>query len=215
MPSDQRTQREVARLKTPVNARDHIQGPATAQVTLVEYGDYECPYCRAAVPIVQELQRVLGDELRYAFRHLPLTKVHPHAQHAAEAAEAAGAQGMFFEMHASLFEHQDALADDDLVRYASELGLDAGRVHRELDGHAHAGRVRDDLRDGLASGVRGTPTFYLDEFRYDGLVGVRQILAAIRGSHPDLAAASEEAGAGQRPIPRVVKQRSPLPPSRR
>ena len=103
----------------PVGERDHVQGPATAPVTLVEYGDYQCPYCRAAMPIVEELQQILGDQLRYVFRHFPLTALHPHAQHAAEAAEAAAAQGRFSEMHTALFEHQEALEDDHLVQYAA------------------------------------------------------------------------------------------------
>ena len=202
----------VARLGSPVHERDHVQGPATASVTLVEYGDYECPYCRAAAPIVVELQRLLGDQLRYVFRHFPLTGLHPHAQHAAEAAEAAAAQGKFAEMHAALFEHQEALDDDDLVKYAVDLNLDAARLRRELDAHTHAGRIREDFVSGLGSGVRGTPTFYLDDARYDGLVGVRQLLAAIQLAHPDLVSEDLEGLVGQRTIPRVVGQRSPFKP---
>jgi protein-disulfide isomerase len=198
-----------------VQDRDHVQGLATAAVTLVEYGDYECPYCRAATPIVEELQRLLGDQLRFVFRHFPLTGLHPHAQHAAEAAEAAAAQEKFAEMHAALFEHQEALEDDDLVKYAADLDLDAARLGRELGAHSYAGRVREDFESGLRSGVRGTPTFYLDGARYDGLVGVRQFLAAIKEAHPDLVTADLEGLVGQRTIPRVVGQRSPFrPPAR-
>jgi protein-disulfide isomerase len=200
----------VARLRLAVGERDHVQGPAGARVTLVEYGDYECPYCRAAVPIVQELQGLLGDQLRYVFRHFPLTDLHPHAQHAAEAAEAAAAQGRFFEMHAALFEHQEALEDDQLVQYAVDLDLDAARIRTELAAHSHAGRVREDLESGLGSDARGTPTFYLDDVRYDGIVGVRQFLEAIQDAHPDVVSASPERRVGQRTIPRVVRQRSPL-----
>jgi protein-disulfide isomerase len=199
----------VARLGLPVGERDHVQGPATAPVTLVEYGDYECPYCRAAVLIVQELQRLLGDQLRYVFRHFPLTGSHPHAQHAAEAAEAAAAQGKFFEMHAALFEHQEALEDDHLVQYGADLDLDAARLGRELRERSYAGRVREDLESGVGSGVRGTPTFYLDDVRYDGLIGVRQLLAAIQKAHPEVVSEGVE-GIGQRTIPRVVRQRSPF-----
>jgi len=148
----------VARLRLPVGERDHVQGPAGAPVTLVEYGDYECPYCRAAVPIIQELQGVLGDQLRYVFRHFPLADLHPHAQHAAETAEAAAAQGQFFEMHAALFEHQEALEDEQLVQYAVDLDLDAVRIRNELAAHAHAGRVREDFESGQSSDARGTPT---------------------------------------------------------
>jgi protein-disulfide isomerase len=203
----------VGRLGLPVGERDHVQGPATAPVTLVEYGDYECPYCRAAVAIVQDLQQLLGDQLRFVFRHFPLTGLHPHAQHAAEAAEAAAAQGRFSEMHAALFEHQEALEDDNLVQYAADLDLDTARIRRELGAHSYAGKVREDLRSGLSSGVRGTPTFYLDDVRYDGLVGVRQFLAAIREAHPDVVNEGMEGRVGQRAIPRVVGQRSPFRPS--
>jgi protein-disulfide isomerase len=205
----------LARLTLAVGERDHVQGPANAQVTLVEYGDYECPYCRAAVPIVQELQQLLGEQLRYVFRHFPLTGSHPHAQQAAEAAEAAAVQGRFFEMHAALFENQEALGEDHLVRYAADLGLDSARIRRELAAHAYAGRVREDFESGLAGGVRGTPTFYLDDVRYDGIVGMRQFLAAIQQAHPEVVADERDGRVGQRTIPRVVGQRSPLRPSDR
>ena len=203
----------VARLASPVGERDHVQGPANASVTLVEYGDYECPYCRAAVAIVKELQLVLPDDLRYVFRHFPLENIHPHARRAAEAAEAAASQGKFFEMHAALFEHQAALEEKDLLRYAAELGLDTARFNGELRADVHVDRVREDFLDGVRSGVRGTPTFYLDDVRYDGVVGVRQLIAAIRDAHPDLV--DEGLDALQRPaIPRVVYDRSPFrPPS--
>lgn len=200
----------VARLSSPVGERDHVQGPATAPVTLVEYGDYECPYCRAAVPIVQELQALLGDQLRYVFRHFPQTAMHPHAQMAAEAAEAAGAEGMFADMHVALFEHQEALEDDDLVRYAADLDLDTARIRRELRAHSYAGRVREDLKSGLSSGARGTPTFFLDDVRYDGIVGVRQFLSAIREAHPEIVVNEPKRKVGHRTIPRVVGQRSSL-----
>ena len=200
----------VPRLVLPVGERDHIQGPTTAPVTLVEYGDYECPYCRAALPIVQELQRLLGDQLRFVFRHFPLIGLHPHAQHAAEASEAAAAQGKFLEMHAALFEHQEALEDDNLVQYGADLDLDRARIRRELDEHSNASRVREDFESGLRSGVRGTPTFYLDDIRYDGIVGVRQFLAAIQEAHPDIVNKMLEGRVGQRTIPRVVRQRSPF-----
>ena len=198
------------RLAPAVGERDHVQGPATAPVTLVEYGDYECPYCRAAVPIVEELQQLLGDQLRYVFRHFPLTASHTHAQQAAEAAEAAGVQGRFFEMHAVLFENQEALERDHLLTYAKELGLDVARIRRELGAHSYAGKVREDFESGLSSGARGTPTFYLDEVRYDGIIGVRQFLAAIQDAHPEIVIDEPKERVGQRTIPRVVGQRSPL-----
>lgn len=185
-------------------------GPSTAAVTLVEYGDYECPYCRAAEPIVEDLRRLLGDDLRFVFRHFPLTRVHPRAQQAAEAAEAAGAQGRYFEMHVALFAHADALADDDLARYAAELELDVERFRREIAAHAHAGHIREDFLSGRQSGVNGTPTFFLDGERYDGLVGIRQLLAAIRERHPDVIDETVERQVDQRAIPRVVRERSPF-----
>ena len=204
----------VARLALPVGERDHVQGPAMASVTLVEYGDYECPYCRAAVAIVMELQRVLPDDLRFIFRHFPLENIHRHARRAAEAAEAAGSQGKFFEMHAALFEHQAALEDEDLLRYAAELGLDTARFSAELRADTHVARVREDFLEGVRSGVRGTPTFYLDDVRYDGVVGVRQLLAMIRESHPDLVDEGLAAALQRPAIPRVVYDRSPFrPPS--
>ena len=203
------------RLSVPVTERDHVHGPAGAPVTLVEYGDYECPYCRAAVPIVEELQQVLGDQLRFVFRHFPVLALHPHAQRAAEAAEAAGAQGRYFEMHTTLFEHQDALDDDQLVRYAADLGLDTALFRRDLETHAHAARVREDIESGVESGVRGTPTFYIGQVRHDGLLGVRQLLAAIQEAHPDVVTDAWEGRLGQRTIPRVVRQRSPFKPSTR
>ena len=203
----------ATQLAMPVGERDHIQGPAIASVTLVEYGDYECPYCRAAEPIVQELRQLLRDELRVVFRHFPLASLHPHAQHAAETAEAATAQERFVEMHAALFEHQTALEDEDLLRYAAELDLDTARFRAELDRSTHAERVREHFRGGVRSGVRGTPTFYLDDVRYDGVIGIRQLVATIKESHPDLVDDRLDAALGQSTIPRVVYERSPFRPS--
>ncbi len=158
----------TAKLTLPVGERDHVLGPEDAPVTLVEYGDYECPYCRQVVPIVRDLQERFGDRLRYVFRHFPLSTAHPYAQLAAEAAEAAGAQGRFWEMHHMLFEHQGTLERSNLFRFAEEIGLDTERFERELDGHVHAGRVREDFLSGVRSGANGTPTFFLNGARYDG-----------------------------------------------
>jgi protein-disulfide isomerase len=130
-----------ARLAVPVGERDHLRGPAEAPITLVEYGDYECPYCGTAHPVVRELQRQLGGRLRVIFRNFPCPDEHPHAQQAAEAAEAAAAQGKFWEMHDALFEHFSALADADLVQYAAELGLELPRFERDLAEHVYAPRV--------------------------------------------------------------------------
>ncbi len=158
----------LAKLAVPVGAADHVQGPKSAAVTLVEYGDYECVHCRAVHPIIRELQERLGDRVQYVFRHFPISSSHIHAQHAAEAAEAAGAQGKFWEMHNLLFEHGEALEDHHLVRYASELELDIERFEHEFSEHVYAKDVKEDFLSGVRSGVNGTPTFFINGVRYDG-----------------------------------------------
>jgi protein-disulfide isomerase len=171
------------RLDPPVGERDHVDGPATAAITLVEYGDYQCPYCGMAYPIVKTLQRELGDELRFVFRNFPLRDAHPHAEHAAEIAEAAAAQGKFWEMHDALYEHQDRLGDRDLLRLGESLGLDVESLARELDEGTYAKRVREDFRSGVVSGVNGTPTFFVNGERYDGVWDdAEQFLRALRES---------------------------------
>jgi len=155
-------------LALPVAKRDHIQGPIDAPVTLVEYGDYECPYCGQTYPIIKSIQKRLGNRLCFAFRNFPLVNSHPHAQHAAEAAEAAGAQGKFWEMHDMLFENQEALDDEDIVRYATTLGLDANRVISEVLTGIHSARVREDFRSGARGGVNGTPTLFINGVRHEG-----------------------------------------------
>ena len=155
-------------LAPPVGERDHVQGPAEAPVTLVEYGDFECPYCGAAHLILKKVQQVMGDQLRFVFRHFPLTQIHPHAEGAAEASEAADAQGQFWEMHDLLFANQRALDPLPLTEYAEELGLDKHRFVRELEGHVYHDRVREDLMSGVRSGVNGTPAFFINGVRYDG-----------------------------------------------
>ena len=169
----------AARLSMPVGERDHILGPPGAPVTLVEYGDYECPHCGAAHPVVKRLQRELGSRLRVVYRHFPLTTVHPHAEPAAEAAEAAGAQGRFWEMHDVLFEHQQALEYEGLIGYAAALGLDQARVVNELALHVHAPRVREDFMSGVRSGVNGTPTFFINGVRHDGTYDFASLAAAV------------------------------------
>ena len=158
----------TSQLTPPVSERDHIAGPDDAPVTLVEYGDYECPYCGMAYPIVKAAQQRLGDQLRFVFRNFPLRESHPHAQHAAEAAEAAGAQGKFWEMHDMLFEHQDSLGDEDLITYADALGLDSEQFVDDLASGTYTPRVREDFRSGVRSGVNGTPTFFINGERYNG-----------------------------------------------
>jgi protein-disulfide isomerase len=169
-----------AELTLPVSEeRDHIQGPAAAPLTLLEYGDYECPYCGAAYPIVKQVQAQMGDGLRVVFRNFPISTSHPHAEQAAEAAEAAAAQGRFWEMHDHLYEHQQNLEAGDLHTYAEELGLDVERFDRELAEHVHAARVRDDFMSGVRSGVNGTPTFYINGMRHDGPHDLDSLLAAL------------------------------------
>jgi protein-disulfide isomerase len=189
-------------LTQPIGERDHVRGPRSAPISLVEYGDFECPYCRAAEPIIAALREAFADQLSLTFRYFPMREVHPHAQHAAEVAEAAAAQGMFWEMHDTLFANQNALDDPSLLKYAANLGLDADRVERELADGVHSRRVEDDRSGALASGVNGTPTFYIDGDRYEGSVGLRQMLAAIRELHPDVEV-SETAPSNLR-IPRVA-----------
>jgi protein-disulfide isomerase len=156
------------RLTPPVNKNDHIAGSPEAPVTLVEYGDYECPYCGMAYPIVKAAQRALGRALCLVFRNFPLAESHPRALRAAEAAEAAAAQGKFWEMHDMLYEHQAALEEADLVEYAGAIGIDRIRFVRELADQTHLKRVRDDFRSGVRSGVNGTPTFFINGVRWDG-----------------------------------------------
>ena len=169
-----------AELTLPVSdERDHIQGPAEAPVTLLEYGDYECPYCGAAYPIVQQVQAHMGDRLRFVFRNFPISTSHPHAEQAAEAGEAAAAQGRFWEMHDHLYEHQRHLEAGDLHTYAEELGLDVERFDRELAENVHAARVREDFMSGVRSGVNGTPTFYVNGNRHDGSYDLDSLVAAL------------------------------------
>jgi protein-disulfide isomerase len=165
--------------------RDHLLGPPDAPVQLVEYGDFECPFCGQAHPVVAELKEIFGDGLCFVFRHFPITTAHPHAQSAAEAAEAAGAQGSFWPMHDTLFENQHALDDRSLVSYAASLDLDVQRFSEELLGHVHTARVREDFMTGVRSGVNGTPAFYIQGLRYDGprdLPTMARVLEAARES---------------------------------
>jgi protein-disulfide isomerase len=170
------------RLLLPVSDRDHIRGPANAPVTLVEYGDYECPYCGLANPIVDEIRRELGDGLRFVFRNFPLSEVHPHAEHAAEIAEAAGTHHKFWEMHDMLYAHQHALDDQHLAQYLALLGVPASEVKRALVQHAYSERVREDFMSGVRSGVNGTPTFFINGARHDGSYERDTLLAAIAGA---------------------------------
>jgi Na+/H+ antiporter NhaA len=172
-------------LEPPIDPEvDHIRGPADAPLSLVEYGDVECPFCGRATGVVAELRARFGDELRYVFRHLPLPEVHPNAQLAAEATEAAGAQGAFWPMHDRLFAHQDQLEGADLLSHAAALGLDLERFARELGSGTHGQRVRDDVAGAEASGVRGTPTFFVNGVRHEGRAATDELAAALLRTDP-------------------------------
>jgi Na+/H+ antiporter NhaA len=169
-------------LAVPVDLeRDHLRGPDDAAVTIVEYGDFECPYCGRAEPVIREVLTDFGD-VRYVWRHLPLSDVHPNAQLAAEAAEAAAEQGAFWEMHDLLLDHQDALRPRDLLAYAERLGLDRERFHDELRRHNGAPRVEQDVDSADMSGVTGTPTFFINERRHDGAYDAASLSSAVRAA---------------------------------
>jgi protein-disulfide isomerase len=161
--------------------RDHIRGPMEAPVTVVEYGDFECPYCGQAEPAMRDLLRGFAD-VRYVWRHLPLNDVHAHAQLAAEASEAAAAQGAFWEMHDLLLEHQTALGLDDLIRYADRLGLDVDRFANDLRNSVGATNIADDVDSADLSGVSGTPTFFINSHRHYGAYDLATLSAAVRAA---------------------------------
>jgi hypothetical protein len=170
-------------LDPPVDpARDHIRGPGDAPLTLLEFADFECAFCGQATGVVEELRNRFGDDLRYAFRHLPLSDLHEHAELAAEAAEAAGTQGRFWEYHDMLFEHQDELEFEDLLGYAGVLDLDVERFARELEAGLHAERVLEDVMSAEASGARATPTFFVGERRHAGPWDAETLAAALEAS---------------------------------
>jgi protein-disulfide isomerase len=158
-------------LTPPVGPRDHARGDPDAPLTLVEYGDYQCPYCGQAQLVVLGVEKLLGPKLRFVFRNFPLAQAHPHAPLAAEAAEAAGAQGKFWEMHDRLFLHQEELDPPSLVRHAKYVGLDLPRFEADLASHKFQPRVAEDFKSGVRSGVNGTPTFFVNGERYDGTWG--------------------------------------------
>jgi protein-disulfide isomerase len=170
--SRSRKQKELKKLTIPVNiGSDHIRGSVNndnVPITLVEYGDYECPYTGMAYPIVRELIREFdNDKIRFVFRNFPLNDIHPHAQHAAEAAEAAAAQDKFWQMHDYLFEHQKALDDGHLLEYAQKIGLEIHKFKNEVSRHLYAPLIEQSLKGGIDSGVEGTPTFFINGVRYE------------------------------------------------
>ncbi len=171
--------RRPSMLAADVGVRDHVRGSLEARVTLVQYADFECPFCGRAFPELQSVLQDLGQGVRFVFRHFPVIEQHPHAEAAAEVAEAAGTQGKFWEMHDLLFRRQAALDDDHLLAYARELGLDAERVQRELTRQVHRARVLEDIESGLRSGVSGTPMFFINGRRHEEPGDARTLRAAL------------------------------------
>jgi NhaA family Na+:H+ antiporter len=169
-------------LAVTVTEADHALGPGDAPVTLVEYGDYECPDCFNALPVVKGLAARFGDRLRIVFRHFPNGSIHPGASAAAAAAEAAGAQGRFWEMHDALFRRQRELIDVDLTHLALRLNLEVYRFERDRESEEYARRIRNDLESGQRSGVKGTPTFFINGCRYRGVVDLPSVSAAIEAA---------------------------------
>ncbi|GAB3152987.1 DsbA family protein [Micromonospora sonneratiae] len=169
----------VSRLRTPVTEEDHIRGAADAAVTVVVYGDFQCPHCGAAYPNLNEVLRQRSSLVRMVFRHFPIINVHPYAEDAAETAEAAGARGRFWAMHDWLFEHQDQLDPVHLSLGVQQLGLPVDEIGEELQSHTHLGRVRDNFVSGIRSGVNHAPTFFLNGIRHDGSYALPDLLAAV------------------------------------
>jgi protein-disulfide isomerase len=169
-------------LTPPLSAEDHVDGPERAELELVMYGDFQCPYCTAAYPIVRRIRDQLAGRLLFAFRHFPLRDIHPDAERAAQAAEAAAAQGAFWQMHDRMYESRGALSREDLIADARDLGLDVERFTSELDSELYAPRVRRDLDSGLASGVSGTPTFFIGGRMHAGSFDARTLLTALETS---------------------------------
>jgi protein-disulfide isomerase len=167
-------------LSIPVGGDDHVQGAADARVTLVEYGDYQCPGCGAAYPMVKAILNRLGAKLRFVFRNMPLNEIHPFAEMAAEAAEAAGAQGGFWEMHDGLYEHQAELGPELMSVLARRLHLDVPRFEQDLVSRKFRDHVKRDFMGGVRSGVNGTPTFFIDGERYDGILDEQSLETALR-----------------------------------
>jgi len=198
-------------LSDPVDpARDHVRGPVDAPLTLVEYGDFECPFCARATGVAREVRAHFGDDLRYVFRHLPLPDVHPHAEAAAAAAEAAGRQGRFWEMHDLLFAHQDELDVVDLAGHAGALGLDVDRFAADLDSPEVGARIRADVAGAEASGARGTPTFFMAERRHTGPWDAQTLIAELEASRPGGDRGSEEERVDSRTRRTVAEEQPPL-----
>ena len=166
-------------LAVPINRNDHVLGPEDAPVSMVEYGDFECPHCAAAHPMLKRVQQRMASRLCFAYRHMPLAQVHPNAELAAEAAEAAGAQGKFWQMHDALFEHQEQLGPDLIPVLAERLGLDVERLVDELNAGRYRDKVREDFMGAVRSGAAGTPTFFINGERYEGAYDESALVTAL------------------------------------
>jgi protein-disulfide isomerase len=166
-------------LAIPIGREDHVLGPSSAPITLVEYGDYQCPFCGDAYSIVKRVSKAMGAKLRFVFRNMPLNEVHPYAQFAAEAAEAAAAQGRFWDMHDAIYEHQTDLGSDLVHTIGRNLKLNMARFDRDLDARRYRARVKNDFMGGMRSGVASTPTFFVNGQRYEGSLGEKTLLVAM------------------------------------
>jgi protein-disulfide isomerase len=172
---------EVVRLKNLITEKDHSSGPETAPVTLLEYGNFECIHCGRAYPVIKQVRKLLGDSLRFVFRHFPTVQTHPHSLRAAEAAEAAASQQKFWQMHDELFSHQTALEDRHLSRYARRAGLNLERFNHDMTEHSFLQQIEAEYQRSLFDEhVTGTPTIYLNEIRYTGATDLEGLLHAIR-----------------------------------
>lgn len=171
--------RKEITLLLPLNAADHVLGPASAAVTVIEYGDFECPYCRTAYPAVKILLKHFQDRVRFVFRHFPIVEMHPRAERAAESAEAAGAQGRFWPMHDLLFENQQHLSDEHLRQYALQARLDMQRYDQDMNSHVHLPSIREQMNIGEEHGARGTPTFFVNGVMEDVSFGMESLYKAI------------------------------------
>ena len=172
----------MSELRYPINEQDHVLGPADAPVTLLEYGDYQCPHCQAAWPQVELVLRHFGRNLRYAYRHFPISTVHPLAKPAAETAEFAGAHGRFWEMHSAIFANGHQLSGSTLFALASQLGLDPGELRDALENGDYADKVEADFLSGVRSGVNGTPCFFVNGVRHDGSYAAEDLAASINAA---------------------------------
>jgi len=200
---------EIVTLKSPVTDQDHVAGPASAAITLVEYGNFECLQCGGAYHSLKQIRGALADQLRLVFRNFPMVQTHPRSLRAAEAAEAAAAQGQFWEMHDQLFAHQKALEDRDLIRYAARISLDIERFKRDLAENVYLPKVQSRYEHSLfAEHVTGTPTIYLNETRYTGATDVQSLLEAIKQSDPEGQIQLPERAGQIRRFGRRLRQRS-------